>query len=248
MKNTIKNLHQAAQYLAAAGISFIKAKDDDSHTNIGWNKTKSRMETHVFEHVFQLSLNLETQSLEWIKNGAILSTTNINKATHKQIITWISEQVNQHGLSKEYVYSFHYDLPYDKITNEYLYSFDQEEIKSISSEFTKAQNTFEQFLKLERLESPIRVWPHHFDLGIYTKLESENTFMGAGLAIPDSLVDDFYFYASGYNNGEAIETKKFGKMKFGQFRSDWNGATLASSTTGKEQAIEFLKEAKLKYQ
>jgi hypothetical protein len=72
--------------------------------------------------------------------------------------------------------------------------------------------------------------------------------MGAGLAIPDSLVNDFYFYASGYKNGGTIETKTFGAMKFGEFRSDWNGATLASSSIEIEQALEFLKEAKLKFQ
>ena len=48
MKQTIQNLHLAAQYLAAGGISFIEKKSDDSHTNLAWNKTENRMTTHVF--------------------------------------------------------------------------------------------------------------------------------------------------------------------------------------------------------
>lgn len=34
-------MHLASQYLAAAAISFVPKKDDDSHTNLGWSNEKN---------------------------------------------------------------------------------------------------------------------------------------------------------------------------------------------------------------
>jgi len=212
MKNTIKNLHQAAQYLAAAGISFLDKKSDDSHTNVGWNKAKNRMETHAFGNQDQLGINLNTAKIEWLKNGFTISELTLNNTSHADVLSWIETQTKKQKIANTYRYDFHYELPYNSIKNEDTYTLDLNELNYISKELTIAQDTFGQFLKTEQLESPIRIWPHHFDLGIYTQLSAENTFMGAGLAIPDSLVDDLYFYASGYKNGEGIETKDFGKM------------------------------------
>jgi hypothetical protein len=248
MKNTITELHKAAQYLAAAGISFIDKKPDDSHTNVGWNTSESRMETHVFGDGFKLGLNLKNQGLEWMKGDTVVSFLDLSNFSHKEIVTWIAEQAIQNNLSKSYSYSFHYDLPYEDVADGHIFTLDKSDLSSISSELTKAQNVFEQFLKLENLESPIRVWPHHFDLGIYAALNAENSFMGAGLAIPDSLVDGLYFYVSGYKNGAAIETKSFGKLQHGEWRSDWNGATLASKDIDGDNALGFLVEAKDKFQ
>jgi hypothetical protein len=247
MKETIQNLHQAAQYLAAAGISFLDKKPDDSHTNLAWNSQENRMETHVFGNLDALALNLKNITLEWLKNGSAISKIDLQSKSHSEIVQWISQQAETNNIAKPYSYSFHYELPYNALTDDYISSFSSENLESISNELNKAQQAFEQFLDSQKLESPIRIWPHHFDLGIYSKLEADNTFMGAGLAIPDSLVNDFYFYASAYKNGQAIETKNFGKMTNGEWRSDWNGATLASSNIEVNNALVFLNEAKSKF-
>lgn len=58
-------MHLAAQYLAAAGISFVEKKADYSHTNLGWSIDKQRLETHpLSEKGDVLALNYNTFSLE----------------------------------------------------------------------------------------------------------------------------------------------------------------------------------------
>ena len=42
-----KQMHLAAQYLAAAGISFLEKKDDDSHTNLGFSIKDQCLYTHT---------------------------------------------------------------------------------------------------------------------------------------------------------------------------------------------------------
>lgn len=46
--------------------------------------------------------------------------------------------------------------------------------------------------------SAVRAWPHHFDMGLLTTIEDapfeHARAIGAGLAIPDSLYGEYYFY------------------------------------------------------
>ena len=42
-----KMLYLAAQYLAAAGISFLEKKEDDSHTNLAFNSNNAQLSSRV---------------------------------------------------------------------------------------------------------------------------------------------------------------------------------------------------------
>ena len=246
MEKTIEQLHIAAQYLAAIGISFVAKQADDSHTNLGWDGIK--ITTHSFgEGNFQVGFNLKSQSLEWIKNGVITNVIDLNESNHGAVLNWFSEQVNANNINEAFQYKFHYELPYEKIKVNDSFSFDSSEVLKYSQYLTTAQKAFETFLASNKLESPIRIWPHHFDLGIYTKL-SNNLFLGAGLAIPDSLVDDLYYYASGWLDGNAISTKAFSGLSNGNWRSsDWDGATLPSKNINVNEVIDFLNQVKIRF-
>lgn len=246
MKNTIQQLHIASQYLAAAGINFVTKEADDSHTNLAWNSANDRMETHSFgSGNYQLAINLTTTHLEWLKEGESTNSIDLQGNTHSDIVSWISEQVSKSGIEKQYEYKFHYDLPYSKIENDSRFKFSTDELNKIIARLNTGQESFEAFLKENHLKSPIRIWPHHFDLGIYTSINSEGTFfMGAGLAIPDSLVDDLYYYASGYDNGKPVVTKNYSGLSNGEWRTDWNGATLASTEIDSTTGTKFLDEVR----
>ncbi|MFT5819810.1 MAG: hypothetical protein ACI8ZM_001035 [Crocinitomix sp.] len=246
MKKTIKQLHLAAQYLAAAGISFLNKEPDDSHTNLGWNSDKKRMETHAFgSGNHQLAINIDTAHLEWLEDGLVTESLDLQQSTHTTILTWISELVKKNELKEQYNYQFHYDLPYAAIADNDKLTFNADAIDEIIARLNIAQKAFETFLDETGLTSPIRIWPHHLDLGIYTGLNSDGTtFMGAGLAIPDSLVDDLYYYVSAYNNDSEVVTKNFSQLAIGEWRSDWNGATLSSSQVDGHTALKFLNEVK----
>ena len=47
MNNLEEQTHLAAQYLAAAGISFLNKKPEDSPTNLGFITDSGEVETHV---------------------------------------------------------------------------------------------------------------------------------------------------------------------------------------------------------
>lgn len=241
----IIQLHQAAQYLAAAGISFVKAEDDDSHTNLDWDSSSHKLLTHPFlPSNFQLSLNFDTLALEWLKNGLVQSIISLESNTHAEILIWINFQVENTDIVGKYKYKFHYNLPYDDLSNSNVFKFDHNKVKIISNYLDTAQLKLIEFLKKHQLKSPIRIWPHHFDLGIYTEINKEhNLFLGAGYAIPDSWINDFYYYATGWQSNRPISDADFSTLSEGIWHQKENkGLTYSQNSSSNSGITIFLEE------
>lgn len=242
----LEQLHKAAQYLAAANISYLPAKPDDSHTNLEWNPNDKRLLSREFgTGNLQLGLNYKNFSLEILNAGGVVNTLELNGKGHGDIMAWIKSELVNQGHNDTYAYSFHYDLPYDEINNDTVYTLTSAgEMADIAGRLTLALEGFSEFLTENQLESEVRVWPHHFDLGFYTEINNgKSLFMGGGLAVPDSLVDDLYYYTTGWKSGQSVETKTYGDRKNGVWREDWNGGVLPSSNAGVNVLKSFLNES-----
>lgn len=247
MKNTIEQIHIASQYLAAAAISFLEKKPDDSHTNLGWDPVNNRLTTHSFGNN-QVGINLATGNLEWLIEGKLDRSIDLQKSTHRELLSWFDETANRFGIEKDYAYAFHYDLPYEAITEENKFSFNLQETMRYAGHLSKAQRSFKAFLIENNLSSPIRVWPHHFDLGFYAPLDDTgNLFLSGGMAIADTMVDELYFYSAGWFNGVAINSRAFQRLEKGEWRNDWDGAVLRSGDSNEKDAIQFLNQTKNRF-
>ncbi|MDO6472621.1 hypothetical protein [Maribacter sp. 1_MG-2023] len=236
-----KMMHLAAQYLAAAGISFVEKKADDSHTNLGWSTDKQRLETHpLSSNGDVLALNYTTFSLEWIspKNNASFP---LDGKTHQQVLKWLTSSADAF-LGKKYTYDFHYELPYS-IYNSFTFKLNASKLKELADLRTLAQSSLEQTLNKTGLASSIRVWPHHFDSGAYANLADTIT-VGLGLAIPDDVVREHYFYISGYKGHNGLDTSKFDSLSLGEWKNDgFKGAVLPATKINEEQVVQFFTEA-----
>lgn len=236
-----KQMHLASQYLAAAGISFVEKKADDSHTNLGWSIEKQQLETHPLSKDGDvLALNYNTFSLEWNspKNNASFM---MDGKTHQQVLEWLTNTANSF-LNKKYTYDFHYELPYS-IDDSFTFNRDASQLKELSNLRTLAQASLEKTLQETGLKSDIRIWPHHFDSGAYVSVTSKLS-IGFGLAIPDDLVNDHYFYISGYEGHNRLDTSEFDSLLLGEWKNEgFKGAVLPATKINEEQAIQFFTEA-----
>ncbi len=239
----VKQVHLAAQYLAGAGISFIKKRDDDSHTNIGWSKDSHELSTWpLSDKGDQLSLSLKTFSLIW-SNPEKRIEFPLNGKSHLEVKTWIKSQAKS-NIGMIYIYHLHYELPYPFPSDDSTFKLESKaELSRISGLFDIGQSSFATVLKKQELTSDLRIWPHHFDLGAYT-VASESLSIGFGLAVPDSAIDDFYFYVSGYNGDDSVETKNFKALSIGEWQTaEWKAATLRATRVKEDSATNFLTEA-----
>lgn len=231
-------MHITAQYLATAAISFLPKKEDDSHTNLGWiNHT---LETHPFENGDKLALNYENFSLEWIQSNGNKERLFLNKLKHKDIIHWIAQVSINNDIEKTYSYAMHYDLPYKKILDTTRFELtNQNDLNQLIKNRDLAQHVISSILKSSNFKSSIRIWPHHFDTGTYVNVNDQLS-IGIGMAIPDSLINDFYFYVSGYRGGDAIKIKSDINLTHGNYyHENWQGFALPLQGIDEAIASDF---------
>ena len=248
MKNQV---HIAAQYLATAGINFLTKKDDDSHTNMDFNLEKGYLETWPLnDKGYKLAFDYAAFSLRWLTNDGKEQSFGLNGKTHQEVVQWIASITAILSKKTPYTYQLHYDLPYEKITDDFIFQKpSQAELNELLEGRIIAQNALEGIVKELNLDTDIRIWPHHFDTGAYVVLDAtKNISVGFGMAIPDSVVDDFYLYTSGYNNNGGIDTESFEKLALGTWKNeDFKGAVTPMKDMNEAKAKTFFKETILTY-
>jgi hypothetical protein len=235
-----KQLHLAAQYLATAAKSFLEAKSDDSHTNLGFSiKEKSLQTWDLDDKGTKLCLNYEQFSLKWSQTDKSYA---LDGKTHEETIKWLSDTSKSLGFEKPYQFDLHYDMPYMMGPNDRFKKSDTQELILLR---TLAQTSLKSFLDVENLTSDIRIWPHHFDTGAFCVLnDGSGKSVGMGLSIPDSMIDDHYFYISGYLGHDGLDTSTFDTLTNGKWLNDgFKGGILPASGVSNEIAVQFFREA-----
>ena len=237
-------IHLASQYLAAANISFVQKEDDDSHTNFGFDVEQLCLLTHPLSSKGdQLALNYKDFSLEWISPNAHNSFP-LEGKTHAQVVEWL-QQMSLTFIAMPYTYKFHYDLPYTIESNYTFHIAADEDLATLANFRVLCENALEQIIRANQLEASIRIWPHHFDTGIYTNIpNTAEVMVGLGLAIPDTVSDGHYFYASGYKNGNQIDPNAFSPLSVGKWISDtFKGGVLPAEHSNEGKLVKFFTEA-----
>ncbi len=242
-------MHLAAQYLAAMGISFLEKKEDDSHTNLGFSIEKESLVTRPLETSgITLSLNYTLFTLEWSGNNGT-KTLRLDGTTHADVLQWVRRMAKDSNLKNPYTYNLHYELPY-KIKDDYIFKLqDVSRLKELTEYRKLSQSVIQEFLKNNKLDSEIRIWPHHFDTGAFTPLaDNPGVSIGLGMAIPDAMCNDYYLYISAYQGHDGIETIGLKTLTNGKWHNNgFKGAVLPVSGINKSSGVTFFEEALAAY-
>ncbi len=239
-------MHLAAQYLAAAGISFLDKKEDDSHTNLGFSTTEGSMYTHPLNKDGDtLSLNYQRFTLEWNSKNS-KNSLRLDGATHAEVLEWITQTAIKAGIKKPFKYNLHYELPYTPITDDFTFKLhDIARLGELTNFRILAQLTLDTFLENQNLKSDIRTWPHHFDTGAFVSLgDNTGLTIGLGLAIPDAMINDYYFYLSAYKGHDGLDTSDLNPLTNGKWYNDgFKGAVLPVTGIDEVTVATFFEEA-----
>jgi hypothetical protein len=240
----VKTFHIAAQYLTTVAISFLEKKEDDSHTNLGWKD--GALHTHSLSKLnCRLSLDYASFSLIWSNDVGFDERLQLDGKEHSNIVHWIRKIALKAKQSLVYEYSLHFELPYDEITSGFVFHKPSEAIiQELIEKRNKVQSALERILEEN---TSIRVWPHHFDTGAFFMV-NDTLGIGLGMAIPDTMIDDFYFYVSGYHEDKAIELSSTSPLEKGSYyHEDWKGFALPVSGVTETEATTFFREAMYNY-
>jgi len=249
-----QQLHRLCQIIAKVNRTFIKKKPDDSHTNLGFNHNQGRIEGRWIETEkgkIRLILRLADVCFVWMnEREESVQTVSTAKKSIEEIESQLKKGLEESGLDgSDFQAPMHYEMP--------EYSFSDQPVSLLSrlalNEWVHwrsiANEACQYLINAYNRKEEIRIWPHHFDTGIYMDLNN-GLGIGFGLAMKDTMVGAPYFYATCYPD-EGIpdysDTPDLGNGRW--IVQQWHGAVLSlqdlqskSKPVAKAEIQQFINE------
>lgn len=247
---TDQHIHQLCQTLAKFGRSFAEKKEDDSHTNLRFDVIGKQIWgrwTNIQNEQLILALKLESKTfhLQDKQYQEVASFETIGKAqseVEEDIAQYLTEMFKLNGT--DFIKPLHFEIPDYPFKNETIQKWDTDALNECLHYRALANQACGLLLDHLNVEAEIRIWPHHFDTGIYTEV-NKNIGIGFGLAMSDSMMDEAYFYFSVYGlNGHNIDYSTVKSLSSGKWITgeNWNGAVLPLSEVKIDTIQTFLNE------
>ncbi len=202
--------HYAAQWLGRFGRGLAPPQEDDGHTSFAWSVDYQAFLTDpaaAGDAAVRLGLRTSSLTLLLLEDDAIVDGFALHGRTDDEAGAWARGALARYGFG---LAGFNAPAPYAMPKCPIGEGGAYEANKSIAalSELSRAYSNaqpllealYETYKDVRPGPSPVRTWPHHFDTGLIVTLEADAPFekaraVGAGVAAPDKLYDEFYFYA-----------------------------------------------------
>ena len=200
--------HHAVQWLARAARAFVPPRPDDDHTSLGWEDALDGFVTHPLKADLRLGLRLaDLTLLLGGPNGR--QSLPLDGRTDAAARRWLGEQLcadglDAGGLDAEAPYA----IPAHAVARGGAYGAGgpADALAELAAWFANAHAALggirEQMITRGLAASPVRCWPHHFDMATLTLLEGGDAeharSVNAGLSPGDEHYDEPYFYVSPY--------------------------------------------------
>lgn len=224
-------LHHAAQLVAAFGISYLPAQADDSHTNMEWlapllalaSQPAGRPGTRVAVqlHPFAL-LVLDT-------DNAAVGTHRLDAITIEGAARWVRAQLAQRGFdSARYTLERHYEIPHHRVADGAAFDADADRLEELANWYSNADSMLRQLVAVTPNASPVRCWPHHFDIATLLEVAPGKT-ISLGMEPGDDYWREPYYYAS-MSPAPPVDAPRSELAGDGVWNTrDWIGAALPGS-------------------
>lgn len=185
--------HRASQHLTQAARANLEAKPDDSHSNLGWDAEKKAFLSQPIDDKF-IGLSLAPLTLFIANEETILETLALDGVTADKASKWLDDKLTALGLSIASTTEIPYELPAD--ANAIHAYNDSDSLAMLSAWFDTAAQSLEAFVQnnsnITPGPSPVRCWPHHFDIATYVSLESGDAETARGIGVGMSPGDEGY--------------------------------------------------------
>ena len=200
--------HKGAQFPSMAARANLTAKDDDSHSNLSWNAAEARFLSQPIDHgdkTFRVGLSISPLRLMLIDEDQTLGVLELENVSCSDAVQWLDIRLEEVGLNKASGVYIPYELPPEvsKIS-EFSTTSEVKQLVELSVWFDLAHTVLSKFVAEKSIlvpgPSPVRCWPHHFDIATYVDLETGNSEttrgIGVGMSAGDSFYNQPYFYVN----------------------------------------------------
>jgi len=200
-----RQAHYAVQWLARAARAFVSPRPDDSHTNLSWIDAFDGFTTQRLKDDLGLGLRIADLTLVLMGDGTVRGQSYpLNERSDMNARNWLGEQLGAKGLDASALDAPPpYKIPTHAIANGAAYDATRpaHALAELAAWFANAHHSLEgirrQVIGRKLAASPVRCWPHHFDLDSLISLGEDRT-TGMGFSPGDDYYDEPYFYVSIY--------------------------------------------------
>jgi len=227
-------LHHAVQLVAAVGRSLVPARPDDGHTSLEW-----RSPAHAFagqevpgSRPWRAVLGADDLSLAVFAEETELGRLALAGVTVREAFAWLVEQARGLGAPAERLnLETPYTLPAHGVgAGAALAAPSDGSLVEVARWFANADGLLRGVAAGWAGSAPVRVWPHHFDVGSVLPLgpaagESAPS-IGVGLSPGDEGIAEPYFYVTPWPVREPLPALPAGGR---WHRAGWTGGILTGS-------------------
>jgi hypothetical protein len=192
-------LHHAAQVANAPAMSWLPPAADDSHTNFGWSPdARAFISQRVpFSRPRRFALRPADPALLALDDsGTIVSAFALTGQTLDAAHAWARAQCEAAGGERaRYTPRKHYEIPAHPVASGATFGTDPATTRVVSQLWDNATRFLEAVRESNAGASDVRLWPHHFDLGLIITIGDKRS-IGAGFTLGDHYYDEPYWYVS----------------------------------------------------
>jgi len=226
-------LHHAAQLLAAVGRALVPPRADDGHTSFEWDAGAFVGQEVPGSPPWHAALRPSDLSLAVVTAGAEAEQLALAGRTPDEALAWLAAVARARG------------TPADRLTLATPYALPEHAVASggafPSGEVGSLVELGRWFAAGDSLlravaagwpgAAPVRVWPHHFDVGsvlpLGGKSGEEAPSIGVGLSPGDEGIPEPYLYVTLW---PAVPAETLPPLPVGSWhREGWLGALLTGS-------------------
>lgn len=206
MVDTRLQAHHATQALAAFGQSLLDEEPDDSHRSMTWDPVQERFWSPPTTDGTRASLSFEPLELHVVGGNGRSSSLALMGVTFTTLRAWLERAVSEVSGRESVELSWpDYEMPDHPVSSGTPFEPHPRAQRSLVAWYSNGlqliKTTIDGDEELDDAASPIRVWPHGFDMASLLTLArgedgaAEET-IGVGLSPGDEYYDDPYLYVT----------------------------------------------------
>lgn len=226
-------LHHAAQLVAAVGRSFVPVRPDDGHTSLEWVAGALAGQEVPGPRPWIAALRPSDLSLLVVAGDAEAGRFALAGRTRHEAIAWLSSAAQAQGVGAgRLTLDAPYRIPDHPVGAGEPFPAPTRATAELARWFGNANALLRAVAAKWPGAAPVRVWPHHFDVGSVLPLgatyRGESPSIGIGLSPGDEAIAEPYLYATLWPAPEADELPPLpanGRWN----REGWTGALLTGS-------------------
>ncbi len=203
-------LHRALQLPSLAARANSRALHDDSHAALKWRAREQRFETPRMRRgsgVWSVALEPLPLRLALVRDLAVEDAFLLEGAGVADAALWLDGKLEAADLAPTASVAAPFTLPEDVVARDPIaLGAERDALATLAAWFDLAHAGLVAFeAEAEAAArpaepSPVRVWPHHFDIAAYVALEAGDpeTARGVGLGLSpgDDMIASPYFYVA----------------------------------------------------